>query len=311
MVARYRTNGALDVGFGTGGFVVTDLSGFEELRSVLVRGDGRIIAAGARTLTNKREDFDMLFVQYLTGGGLDPGFGSGGTTLVDAGGGEEILDLALQGDSKIVGVGTRDNPTPGSPYDSLVAARLLADGGADTAFGSGGVVIQQAGVPSEEFLTSARGVGVQQDGKILAAGLSASYSSGVAYVVMMRFKAGATPPACTINGTAGNDQITGGSGNDVICGLGGNDVIDGGGGNDVIRGGPGDDTLLGSAGDDTLQGEGGNDRLVGGDGKDTLSGGAGSDALDARDNKGGDSVDGGGGTDVCTSDAGDTVTNCP
>jgi Ca2+-binding RTX toxin-like protein len=45
-----------------------------------------------------------------------------------------------------------------------------------------------------------------------------------------------TGAACSIWGTAGNDNMTGTGGNDVMCGLGGDDTLNGGGGDDTIYG---------------------------------------------------------------------------
>jgi hypothetical protein len=66
----------------------------------------------------------------------------------------------------------------------------------------------------------------------------------------------------TINGTAGNDELTGTSENDEIFALEGDDVIRGGGGYDRIDGGDGNDLLdyLGAGG-----------ILIGGNGADWLS----------------------------------------
>ena len=49
--------------------------------------------------------------------------------------------------------------------------------------------------------------------------------------------------AQTMNGGAGNDQLTGGSGNDVLLGGLGNDQLDGTSGADTLTGGAGNDTL--------------------------------------------------------------------
>ncbi len=67
----------------------------------------------------------------------------------------------------------------------------------------------------------------------------------------------------TVDGGAGNDQITGGDGNDVLIGGDGNDVINGGRGNDVMFGGAGNDTFVWNPGDgsDTIEGQGGQDTL--------------------------------------------------
>ena len=62
------------------------------------------------------------------------------------------------------------------------------------------------------------------------------------------------PPACTVLGTSGDDNLVGTNSRDVMCGLGGNDRLSGLGGNDVLSGGPGDDSLDGGPGADVIQG---------------------------------------------------------
>jgi uncharacterized repeat protein (TIGR01451 family)/CSLREA domain-containing protein len=119
---------------------------------------------------------------------------------------------------------------------------------------------------------------------------------------------------CTIVGTDGNDFLTGTSGDDVICGLGGSDTLVGKKGNDLLMGGVGNDVLKGGPGNDDAYGEDGNDTAVGAQGFDNVFGGIGADVLKIKDGAGGnDSADGGvdADVDVCKSDTGDTVTNCP
>jgi Ca2+-binding RTX toxin-like protein len=81
----------------------------------------------------------------------------------------------------------------------------------------------------------------------------------------------------TINGGAGNDNLSGSPINDIINGLGGNDQITDDFGNDKLDGGTGNDHLIGNTGDDTIIGGAGNDSLFGGLDKDSLIGGAGND----------------------------------
>lgn len=97
-------------------------------------------------------------------------------------------------------------------------------------------------------------------------------------------------PACTIEGTAGNDILRGTAGDDVICGRAGDDIILGLAGNDILRGGPGDDIL------------------VGGPGRDALFGGDGADQLVDIQQPG--RVNGGPGPDVCVAVAGSTASGC-
>ncbi len=149
---------------------------------------------------------------------------------------------------------------------------------------------------------------------------------------------------CTITGTPGNDTLNGTNGADVICGLGGNDTISGGNGsdtiyagsgNDIIQGGnsddtiyagPGDDTshgetllglldngsdtIYGGPGNDTLDGGNGNDTLTDTDGADSLSGSNGNDAIVTQDGVGGDTANGGLGSDSCTVDGSDSTSGC-
>jgi Ca2+-binding RTX toxin-like protein len=113
----------------------------------------------------------------------------------------------------------------------------------------------------------------------------------------------AAHPACTIRGTAGNDDLRGTAGDDVVCGFAGHDTLLGLGGRDHLYGGSGDDHLDGGSEAD---------HLIGGLGVDVLSGGAAADYLDSRDEvAGNDSVSGGTGQDVCVTDPADQRSGCP
>jgi Ca2+-binding RTX toxin-like protein len=124
---------------------------------------------------------------------------------------------------------------------------------------------------------------------------------------------------CTIKGTSGNDVLNGTAGADVICGGKGNDTINGKGGTDVLIGGPGDDGLFGGTGNDVAKGGTGSDYLSDQQGVDKLLSGDGSDfCLHAKDSHGGDTLNGGAGTERYVADASDTkisveksVITCP
>jgi hypothetical protein len=109
-------------------------------------------------------------------------------------------------------------------------------------------------------------------------------------------------PACTIEGTDGDDVRSGGSGRDVICGFGGTDDLFGNGGNDLIFGGPGNDALHGRAGEDELHGGPGFDVLFGGDGDDRMFGEGDNDVMEGE--PGDDFMRGGPGEDTMEGDAG-------
>jgi Tol biopolymer transport system component len=148
-----------------------------------------------------------------------------------------------------------------------------------------------------------------------------------------------TPADETICGLGGNDVIDGGGGNDILMGGTGNDTLVAASGRATLNGGDGIDTasfagsatpieaslvsgfarrtttvplegaalvgiekLTGSSLGDSLTGSGGANRLVGGDGADELLGLGGNDKLLSRDGLKNDTVNGGSGTDACTTD---------
>ena len=105
----------------------------------------------------------------------------------------------------------------------------------------------------------------------------------------------------TIVGTNGDESLTGTEGRDVIAGLGGIDEINGLGGDDLLCGDDGNDVTQGDAGDDDMFGRAGDDSMHGDAGNDVLN------SVDSVvDN---DNLDGGAGTDTCTSDP-DPEVNC-
>ncbi len=164
-VVRYLTNGALDPSFGTGGMVITDISGAtsEEPSSIAIQSDGKIVVGGMITPTTY---WDFGVLRYTTNGQLDVSFGNNGVVTTDMNGGNErITSLAIQSDGKIVAVGYAAQDTSGANTDFAVA-RYTVDGDLDTSFGGVGFVTA-AILPWNE---SAWAMSLQSDGKILAAG---------------------------------------------------------------------------------------------------------------------------------------------
>src|SRR6266545_2489482 len=161
-LARYNADGTLDAAFGTGGVVTTPFAGmFVEANGLVVRSDGRLVAAGGVL----RNDLTSAFVLagYLADGTLDPAFGQGGTLTTDIAGSGSASSLALQADGKLVAAGSAD-PGNGSGLD-FALARYLPDGTLDLAFGTGGKL-------TTDFAGNdrARALAVQADGKLVAVG---------------------------------------------------------------------------------------------------------------------------------------------
>lgn len=99
---------------------------------------------------------------------LDPSFDGDGIVTTDHGEFEQINDIAIQPDGKIVAVGHSGilHDTIQEPL-SMMIARYNADGSLDATFGSGGIVTTDIGAYAKAFA-----VAIQTDGKIVTGGRS-------------------------------------------------------------------------------------------------------------------------------------------
>jgi uncharacterized delta-60 repeat protein len=146
------------VTFGTGGTTITSIPGTDEqLTSVVVQGDGKIVVGGWQ---DTGTFIQFLVARYTTAGVLDPSYGTGGivTTSISANE-DEVLAMALQGDGKLVVAGYSANEA------KFALARYDTSGVLDPSFGTGGTVQTSVGTWGDVFAMA-----IQPDGRILAAG---------------------------------------------------------------------------------------------------------------------------------------------
>jgi len=174
--AATHSTGSLDATFGQGGKVTTAIgTGGDEILAVAVQQDGRIVAVGD---SQKGASFDFAVARYNTDGSLDTTFNLVGkaTTTITAGTNDEFARaVAIQADGKIVVAGDASNGV----NTDFALVRYNTDGSLDTGFNLIGKVTTTIGTGND----SARGVAIQQDGKIVAAGRSfngANYDFAVA-----------------------------------------------------------------------------------------------------------------------------------
>jgi uncharacterized delta-60 repeat protein len=165
-LARYKSNGALDVFTSRPGVVTTPFgAGDDVARALDLSSSGRPVVTGSSW---NGSDYDFALVRYLSDGSLDTSFGTGGKVTTPIGpGDDEAYALVLQG-TKLVAAGSSWN---GSSYDFAVA-RYNADGSPDASFDGNGVVTTPIGSGDDV----AYAVVVQADGKIVVAGFSQSGS---------------------------------------------------------------------------------------------------------------------------------------
>jgi uncharacterized delta-60 repeat protein len=164
-LARYNPDGSLDSSFNLNGRQTTDFGGFDRATGVAVQGDGKIVAVGFAA------GGDFALARYNPNGSLDTSFSGDGKQKTDFGGPDVAAGVALQGDGKIVVVGQ------GTGGGNFALARYNPNGSLDASF-------SVDGKQTTDFVfgatDGARGLVLQGDGKIVAAGLSSGGSSDFA-----------------------------------------------------------------------------------------------------------------------------------
>ena len=167
-VARYNSDGSLDSTFGGAafpfhdGYVTTDNW---VANGVAIQADGKVVVSAAGWGSNWVGPRWAVF-RFNANGTKDATFGEDGRvttsfTLAD----DYARGLAIQADGKIVVAGGAGSSGSGSD-SKFAVARYIADGSLDSTFGGDGKV-------TTNFTTgvdAARGVVIQADGKIVAAG---------------------------------------------------------------------------------------------------------------------------------------------
>ena len=158
-LVRYDADGLVDISFGSGGAVITDVgNNGSRIQGVAIQSDGKIVAVGSRY-----NGFAHAFavVRYNPDGSLDMTFGDAGKVTTPIGPSNSSAQaVAIQSDKKIVVVGSS-----GTGADFTVA-RYHPDGTLDLSFDGDGIATTPVGGGSD----FASAVIIQPDGKIVVAG---------------------------------------------------------------------------------------------------------------------------------------------
>jgi uncharacterized delta-60 repeat protein len=180
--ARYLSDGTIDTSFGIAGKVRTDFGdqGFDRSRSAVLQPDGKIVVAGFATSRGGGVQ-NFAVARYTSAGVLDTGFSNDGKMQIDFGDCcQSANKVLLQSDGKIISVGYAN--TEDSDSDFLLA-RLSPRGSLDTTFGVGGKVRTSFG----DLNGGANGAALQADGKIVAVGFQATFTSLRAQFALARY----------------------------------------------------------------------------------------------------------------------------
>jgi len=140
LVARYLTNGNLDLSFGENGSA-TVLSGDHcKAQSVALQADGKIVVAGTELpAANGSGSSNMMIARFDPDGSLDVTFDTDGVKVIALNDSQSLSAVLIQADGKIIAGGgftIQSNWNQNTP--GLI--RLNTDGSLDTSFGVNGFV---------------------------------------------------------------------------------------------------------------------------------------------------------------------------
>jgi uncharacterized delta-60 repeat protein len=156
-LARLNADGSIDNSFGDGdGRVVTPVGSTCFGLHVMELSDGKLLVTG---LANS---FTLVLIKYNSDGSLDPNFDSDGILEVNVSGDNGGFFTHELPDGKLLVGGFTGGPTS-RDYGVF---RFMPDGTLDNSFGTDGI----ANVDFDEGFDTARGMGIQSDGKILLFG---------------------------------------------------------------------------------------------------------------------------------------------
>ena len=196
---RLNTNGTLDTSFDGDGKLLTDYIGSEDYAAAIaIQPDGKIVTGGAVHFGGSNYDFALI--RYHPNGALDTTFDGDGKISHQFGPGhDDIRDIVLQPDGRIVCVGNTNN---GSNLDMAVA-RLNPDGSLDATFDGDGRAVLAPGSGGDLLF----GVALAPSGAIVGVGISENFSS-VAQFAVVRLLGG--PSDLLVNGGFESQEALGG-----------------------------------------------------------------------------------------------------
>ncbi|PYS89242.1 MAG: hypothetical protein DMF62_07780 [Acidobacteria bacterium] len=190
-VVRFNSNGTPDNSFNGTGQVITSIgTSSDDLKSITIQNDGKIIAGGT-TFENDTVYYSAVLVRYNTNGSLDTTFNGTGISInrIDGASWDVFSrsQVKVQSNGGIVFAGG----VASSPWYKMAILRLNSNGTLDTSFNSTGKLVMSFG----SFDSGLNALALQSDGKLVAAGWSdGNESGGVEYslAILLRLNTNGT-----------------------------------------------------------------------------------------------------------------------
>ncbi|HEX8735957.1 MAG TPA: FG-GAP-like repeat-containing protein [Pyrinomonadaceae bacterium] len=183
-LARYNPNGSLDTGFDGDGKATLDFGGStDQGRAAVLEPNGKIVVAGNARLAGAQPD--MAIARFNTDGSPDTTFDADGKNTIDFSGlGDAAYAMVRQVNGKYV-TGGYATVSASSAERDFGLARFNANGAVDTTFGTGGKTTTRFSTfIGDDFI---RGLALQADGKIVAAGGGITQANGSTRLALARY----------------------------------------------------------------------------------------------------------------------------
>lgn len=182
VVIRFNNNGSFDNTFGNSGIVTADIETFDDRGfSVVQQDDGRLLVGAIANRGTSLTPMYVAVLRYNSDGTPDLTYGINGMTTIHTSGDLVYTTLLLQPDGKLLAGGSAFTATGDIDF---IMARFDLSGANDLSWGNNGFVTQDLGWGIQDYL---RGIVLQPNGKLIAAGYSAGFINNVG---MMRFNTG-------------------------------------------------------------------------------------------------------------------------
>jgi uncharacterized delta-60 repeat protein len=223
VLAKFDPDGKLNPAFGQGGMATVNVAvggkTVEVARAVAVQPDGKILISGPFEKNPKgtgtaAKDTDIAVLRFDATGKPDPGFGKGGTAIIDFGAGKPIdaetyvtdnsWGMAALSNGRIVVFGS--TPSPDREDADWAMAGLTSAGVLDKAFGTNGITR----VDNNNGNDSPRNMAVQPDGKLVFTGYSRDAADVVSPAIIRTTPDGKPDAGFGQNGVATATVLPGG-----------------------------------------------------------------------------------------------------